>query len=75
MLIISRKNGQTTTLTFDPIKELIDTDPEAAKELLSDVTITVVRVKGNRAFIGIDAASEVGVLRGELERINTKEAA
>ena len=67
MLVITRKQREQTKLIFDDIKELIDRDPEAAKKALSDITITVARIKKSTASIGIEAASKVVVLRGELE--------
>jgi len=34
--------------------------------VIGEITITVIRIKGNRVAVGIDAPREVEVVRGEL---------
>lgn len=53
---------------------LVLTRKASEKLMLNNITITIVRVKGNRVLVGIEAPKEVKIVRGEVRRDGGKAA-
>ncbi|WP_312253945.1 carbon storage regulator [Stutzerimonas nitrititolerans] len=63
-LVLTRREGEQITLRVQPGT---DADDLLAQLLLDGITVTVTAVENGRARIGIDAPSDLQVLRSELE--------
>lgn len=67
MLVLSRHKNERIVFNFDPLRELIRKDPEAAiKALEKRSSICVVEIRGDKVRIGIDADVLIGVHRDEV---------
>lgn len=73
-------NSHPTLLTVDfpnytrRCAVLVLTRKASEKLMLNNITITIVRVKGNRVLVGIEAPKEVKIVRGEVRRDGGKAA-
>ena len=48
----------------------LDRDPNDGKSVIKigdSITVTVVRVRGDRVRVGVDAPADVPILRGEIQ--------
>ena len=54
--------------------EVID-DPEATIHFTGGITIQVIRIRGNLAFLGITAPGHVEIVRGDAKRKTRREGA
>jgi len=63
-LVLTRREGEQITLRVQPGT---DADDLLAQLLLDGITVTVTAVENGRARIGIDAPSDLQILRSELE--------
>ena len=63
-LVLTRREGEQITLRVQPGT---DADDLLAQLLLDGITVTVTAVENGQAQIGIEAPSDLQILRSELE--------
>lgn len=68
MLILSRHREEAIVIDFNRVCQLIDTDPEEAKKVLSTrPKIVVASIRGDKVRIGFEVHPVIAVHRNEVQ--------